>query len=160
MGVEGAPPLLPPDAEMVWLASGPDRGAVLIGLKERRENDAERILHLACDQPGSSRKAVIKEITVELDGDRPSLDWAGSFASELNVIEEGHTLVDPALAKVYDRLFVFERVEEETEAVQDALGPQARLCGFYSYGEICPQGTMGVCELHNQTMTVTTLSET
>lgn len=58
------------------------------------------------------------------------------------------------------KLVLRQRVEEETEAVQDALGPQARLCGFYSYGEICPQGTMGVCELHNQTMTVTTLSET
>jgi hypothetical protein len=57
------------------------------------------------------------------------------------------------------KLVLRQRIEEETEAVHEALGPQARLCGFYSYGEICPQGTLGTCELHNQTMTVTTLSE-
>jgi hypothetical protein len=30
--------------------------------------------------------------------------------------------------------------------------------GFYSYGEISPF-TTGYCDLHNQTMTLTTLSE-
>ena len=31
--------------------------------------------------------------------------------------------------------------------------------GFYSYGEISPHAKSGHCELHNQTMTVTTLAE-
>jgi hypothetical protein len=31
--------------------------------------------------------------------------------------------------------------------------------GFYSYGEISPHAVSGVCQLHNQTMTITTLSE-
>jgi hypothetical protein len=31
--------------------------------------------------------------------------------------------------------------------------------GFYSYGEISPHGPSGVCQLHNQTMTVTTFTE-
>jgi hypothetical protein len=30
--------------------------------------------------------------------------------------------------------------------------------GFYSYGEISPFGT-GHCDLHNQTMTLTTIGE-
>jgi hypothetical protein len=34
------------------------------------------------------------------------------------------------------------------------------LAGFYSYGELCPPGTVGGCELHNQTMTITTFAET
>jgi hypothetical protein len=33
------------------------------------------------------------------------------------------------------------------------------LTGFYSYGEIAPHGFTGRCELHNQTMTVTTIGE-
>jgi hypothetical protein len=33
------------------------------------------------------------------------------------------------------------------------------LTGFYSYGEISPFSKGGTCELHNQTMTITTLSE-
>jgi hypothetical protein len=31
--------------------------------------------------------------------------------------------------------------------------------GFYSYGEIAPSGPGGVGVLHNQTMTITVLSE-
>ena len=33
------------------------------------------------------------------------------------------------------------------------------LAGFYSYGEISPFNTSARCELHNQTMTITTLAE-
>lgn len=56
------------------------------------------------------------------------------------------------------RLVLGERVEEETEAVLDALPGGSRLVGFYSYGEISPVAD-GPCALHNQTMTLTVLSE-
>lgn len=56
------------------------------------------------------------------------------------------------------KLVLRQRVEEEIEGVRDVL-PHAVLAGFYSYGELCPQGTVGSCELHNQTMTITTLAE-
>jgi hypothetical protein len=56
------------------------------------------------------------------------------------------------------KLVLRQRVEEEIEAVRDVL-PQAVLAGFYSYGELCPQGVGTNCELHNQTMTITTLAE-
>jgi len=52
-----------------------------------------------------------------------------------------------------------QRVEEEVEAVREVLGPQTVLGGFYSYGELSPFTPSGRCELHNQTMTVTTLAE-
>lgn len=32
--------------------------------------------------------------------------------------------------------------------------------GFYSYGEIAPHPISGACELHNQTIGVTVISET
>jgi hypothetical protein len=57
------------------------------------------------------------------------------------------------------KLVLRQRIEEETEAVRLVLGPQAAMAGFYSYGEICPQEAVGSCELHNQTMTVTTFAE-
>lgn len=57
------------------------------------------------------------------------------------------------------KLVLGQRVEEEIEAVASVLGPNTLLAGFYSYGELAPH-TLGVaCELHNQTMTVTTLGE-
>lgn len=58
------------------------------------------------------------------------------------------------------RLVLKERTGEEVQAVRDALGPQAAIHGFYSYGELCPSKESGMrCLLHNQTMTVTTFSE-
>lgn len=57
------------------------------------------------------------------------------------------------------KLVLKQRVEEEVESVRDVLGPTPVLTGFYSYGEICPHGQIGKCELHNQTMTVTTFTE-
>lgn len=57
------------------------------------------------------------------------------------------------------KLVLKQRVEEELEAVQEVLGSQAAMAGFYSYGEICPSAPNASCELHNQTMTITTLTE-
>lgn len=57
------------------------------------------------------------------------------------------------------KLVLKQRVEEEVEAVRDSLDADTVLAGFYSYGEISPFGHTTSCELHNQTMTVTTLAE-
>jgi hypothetical protein len=57
------------------------------------------------------------------------------------------------------KLVLKQRVEEELEAVQDVLGSRVAMTGFYSYGEICPTAPQASCELHNQTMTITTLNE-
>jgi hypothetical protein len=52
-----------------------------------------------------------------------------------------------------------QRVEDELECVREVLG-EIPTTGFYSSGELCPSGPAGTgCELHNQTMTVTILSE-
>jgi hypothetical protein len=57
------------------------------------------------------------------------------------------------------RLVLRERVEDEVRAVRQVLGERPALTGFYSYGEISPFTPGARCELHNQTMTITTLSE-
>jgi len=57
------------------------------------------------------------------------------------------------------KLVLKQRIEEEVEGVQDVLGQETVLAGFYSYGEISPFNPTAKCELHNQTMTITTLSE-
>lgn len=58
------------------------------------------------------------------------------------------------------KLVMGGRVEEEVEAVADVFGKSATLAGFYSYGEISPFSHSVDCKLHNQTMTITYLSET
>lgn len=57
------------------------------------------------------------------------------------------------------KMVLQQRVEEEIEGVRDVVGPSTVLSGFYSYGEIAPFTSTAPCELHNQTMTITTLSE-
>lgn len=57
------------------------------------------------------------------------------------------------------KLVMGGRVEEEVEAVADVLGKAAVLTGFYSYGEISPLSGEVACKLHNQTMTITRVSE-
>lgn len=58
------------------------------------------------------------------------------------------------------RMVLKQRVEEEVEGVREVLGESPVMTGFYSYGEISPMSFPAQCELHNQTMTITTLSET
>ncbi|THU36882.1 histidine kinase [Niastella caeni] len=52
-----------------------------------------------------------------------------------------------------------KRTEEEVEAVAETFGNKTLLTGFYSYGEISPFNENAKCELHNQTMTITTFDE-
>ena len=58
------------------------------------------------------------------------------------------------------RIVLGQRTEEETENVRDILGDGPVVTGFYSYGELAPAGHDVSCQLHNQTMTITTLRET
>jgi hypothetical protein len=57
------------------------------------------------------------------------------------------------------KLVLKQRIEEEVEGVRDIMGQRTALSGFYSYGEISPFTPSAKCELHNQTMTITTFSE-
>lgn len=57
------------------------------------------------------------------------------------------------------KLVLKQLIEEEVEGVRSILGDDATLCGFYSYGEISPFSANAKCELHNQTMTITTFKE-
>ena len=63
-----------------------------------------------------------------------------------------------AISCVGRRLVLGERSEEEVESVLDEMPEGTHQVGFYSYGEISPYGS-GQCQLHNQTMTLTTITE-
>lgn len=63
-----------------------------------------------------------------------------------------------AISCVGRRLVLGERTEDELEATLHALPDGIAQVGFYSYGEISPYAE-GTCDLHNQTMTLTTFGE-
>ncbi len=82
-----------------------------------------------------------------------------SGAAKTSRLGEGRTDLALLISCVGRKLVLKQRIEEEVEAVRDVLGAETVLCGFYSYGEISPFTQAARCELHNQTMTVTTISE-
>lgn len=63
-----------------------------------------------------------------------------------------------AISCVGRRLLLGERSEEETELTLDFCPKGTQQVGFYSYGELSPHGS-GTCDLHNQTMTLTMITE-
>lgn len=52
-----------------------------------------------------------------------------------------------------------EQVVDEVKLVQQILGAQTAITGFYSYGEFAPRPDTNDSVLHNQTMTISYLSE-
>ena len=57
------------------------------------------------------------------------------------------------------RLVLGQLTEEELDIVQEKLGIKTTITGFYSYGELAPFSDVLQCQLHNQTMTLTTIYE-
>lgn len=64
-----------------------------------------------------------------------------------------------AVSCVGRRLVLGERAEEEIEALAESFGKNTSIIGFYSYGELSPDIKGSPCELHNQSMTLFTISE-
>ena len=84
-----------------------------------------------------------------VDAARTAREADGSSSPELAIL----------ISCVGRKMVLKQRVEEEVEGVRDVLGESTVLTGFYSYGEISPYTRSAKCELHNQTMTITTRSE-
>ena len=107
-------------------------------------------------------------------GDNPEGARAGLMMANFDRLIDGakgaaqasHAVIgseppDPAIliSCVGRKLVLEQRIEEEVEAVREVLGVSTTLAGFYSYGEILPFTPGAKCELHNQKMTITALSE-
>lgn len=85
---------------------------------------------------------------------------AQSAAEIANENRENRAELALIVSCVGRKLVMNQRVEEEIENVQDIIGKSTSIAGFYSYGEMAPfNGINKACELHNQTMTLTLISE-
>jgi hypothetical protein len=72
---------------------------------------------------------------------------------------EGNSKFSILVSCIGRRLLMGQRTTDEIEAAGTELGDGTLRVGFYSYGEISPHAKSGLCELHNQTMTVTSFAE-
>jgi hypothetical protein len=117
-------------------------------------NEEEQSMTFAGDVPEGAYARLMKANFERLiDGAtlaaRTSYEAIGSSSPDLAIL----------ISCVGRKLVLKQRIEEEVEGVRDILGDHTVLTGFYSYGEISPFTPSARCELHNQTMTITTFSE-
>ncbi len=88
------------------------------------------------------------------------IDAADQAAKEISRDDSSYS---PELAVLIScvgrRIILGKQVEEEVGVVADYFTDKTAIVGFYSYGEISPQMNIGPCQLHNQTMTITTFNE-
>jgi len=116
-------------------------------------NEEEKSLTFAGNMPEGAYAQLMKANYDRL------IDGA-SGAARHSVKNETHTPDIAILISCVGRKLVLgHRVEEEVDAVRELYGNDTILTGFYSYGEIAPSFEFMKCELHNQTMTITTLTE-
>ena len=87
------------------------------------------------------------------------IDAASTAAYKIKTKTKDNNQLALLVSCVGRRIVLSDRVEEELEVVKDIFGQNTMLCGFYSYGEISPTLYNVACELHNQTMTITTIYE-
>ncbi len=83
---------------------------------------------------------------------------AAEYALLENISEDQETLAI-LISCVGRKMVLGQRIGDEVESVQDIMGSKTKQIGFYSYGEISPHVEVGNCQLHNQTMTITAISE-
>lgn len=117
-------------------------------------NEKEGSLTFAGDMPTGTYARLMKANFNRL------IDGAISAAKTCHAAIGSHTAELAILISCVGRKLVLkQRIEEEVEGVREVLGNEPALTGFYSYGEISPFSPTAKCELHNQTMTITTFSE-
>jgi hypothetical protein len=117
-------------------------------------DEAQQSLTFAGDMP---QGAVARLMRANID---KLIDSAGKAASAAaRDAPDGQDALVISVSCVGRRLVLGERTEEEVEIVDDCAPRHGVHIGFYSYGEISPSLPGAVSDLHNQTMTVTVLSE-
>ncbi len=87
------------------------------------------------------------------------IDGAGAAAEECLSGSTRAPQLALLISCVGRNLVLGQRIEEEVEIVRSVFGEETIMTGFYSYGEFAPAVASSRCELHNQTMTITTISE-
>ncbi|MEO0473528.1 MAG: FIST N-terminal domain-containing protein [Bacteroidota bacterium] len=119
-------------------------------------NEEDGSMVFAGDMPEGQTAQLMMTTNAHLvDGAEEAAEMASSLPA--NVVGDRLALMVSCVGR---KIVLGKRAVEEVEAVAEVLGEDTRYVGFYSYGEISPHAESGMCELHNQTMTITYLAET
>ena len=116
-------------------------------------NDDNQSMILAGDVPINSR---VQLMMASVDGISAGAKTAAEFAMKNRKKKPELVLLVSCIGR---KLVMNQRVEEELEEVRETIGEKIPMAGFYSYGELAPFNGSRSCDLHNQTMTLTLISE-
>ena len=94
-------------------------------------------------------------------GDIQKLIGASAIAAKdsLESLKNHKPQLTLLLSCVGRKIIMDTKVVEEVLAAEEILDKDCTIAGFYTYGGLSPFGVGTPCELHNQTMTITTFSE-
>jgi hypothetical protein len=76
-----------------------------------------------------------------------------------NPAEQKGDALAVAISCVGRKAILGGRAEDELDAALAMMPSGTKQVGFYSYGEVAPNGSGGPCQFHNQTMTITRFYE-
>lgn len=116
-------------------------------------NEEDKSMTFAGDIPEGASVRLMKANFDKL------IDGAGNAAENSHQALGADSDFAILISCVGRKLVLDQRIDEEVEAVRDILGKNPAITGFYSYGELSPLLSAVKCELHNQTMTITTFTE-
>jgi len=149
-------------------ASGLPASALLFPLQIRSKDNSTRKIVRTILSIDEAEKGMV------FAGDIPQGYMAQFMSANFDRLVEGSSkaarLIKPGSAQgsetlalavscVGRRLVLGDRTNDELSATLNILPKGVHQIGFYSYGEISPYVQGASCELHNQTMTLTTISE-
>ncbi len=116
-------------------------------------NETEQSLTFAGDVPEGSITLLMKGNVDDL------INGAGKAAKQARH-SNGDTGLAVVISCVGRKLLMDQMTDEELEIVQNTLGENTWMTGFYSYGELAPYNKdFWQCKLHNQTMTLMSIYE-
>jgi hypothetical protein len=116
-------------------------------------NEEENAMIMAGNIPENSK---VQLMMTNVDNIAHASEKAAFQAKELRTNKAELAILVSCIGR---KLVLDQRVEEEVEEAVEVVGSETTICGFYSYGEIAPFHGETSCQLHNQTMTITLISE-
>ncbi len=116
-------------------------------------NEAEKSMTFAGEMP---KGAYIRFMKANFDH---IIDASASAAEDALTNVQNEPDLAILISCVGRKLVLGTRIDEEVEAAREIFGEKTAITGFYSYGEISPLQAEVKCQLHNQTMTITTFIE-
>jgi hypothetical protein len=119
----------------------------------RSIDEAARTMTFGGDLPTGYRARLMRARVDQLIGGA-----AGAAAACVDAARPGRIDLAILISCIGRKLVLDQQIEAEVEAARGVLG-DAVTAGFYSCGEIAPFTSMARCALHNETMTITVLSE-